>query len=149
MSDTVFSGVEKLTKLLNGELKLLEKMKELTDEQARQIEADEFDGLGELLNERQALIEKINGLHQESNPLMQSYVSSSDYGAVLQIDNLRNKIKQTLLECKELNEKNVGALADKTKDHTEKIDQQSTKIKGIGGYAQAVTSTSERFDKKT
>ena len=102
-----------------------------------------------MLDERQTLIEKINGLHQESTPLMQSYVSSSDYGAILQIDNLRSKIKKILSQCKELNEKNVSVLADKSKEHTEKIDKQSAKIKGIGGYAQAVPNTPERFDKKT
>ena len=149
MSGIVFAGEVKFTKLLNDELNLLEQMKSLTEEQARYIEMDEFDELVKLLDNRQKLIEKIDGLHQETDPLMQSYISSADYGTILQIENLREKIKKTLTLCKEQNDRNVKALSEKSEDHSEKIEKQSAKRKVIGGYAQAVPTSSERFDKKT
>jgi len=149
VSDIVFSSEGKLLKLLSEELGLLEQMKKLTDEQSRHIERDEFEELGKLLEERQKLIEKINGLHQETAPLVQSCVSSSDYETVLQIDNIRGKIKQILTECNAQNDRNVEELSRKSEEYTERIEKQSSKRKVIGGYAQAVPNSSERFDKKT
>jgi len=149
VSGIVFSGEVKFTKLLNDELNLLEQMKSLTEEQARYIEMDEFDELVKLLDNRQKLIEKIDGLHQETDPLMQSYISSADYGTILQIENLREKIKKTLTLCKEQNDRNVETLRQKSEEHAEKIEKQSAKRKVIGGYAQAAPTSSMRFDKKT
>ncbi|MCL2221164.1 MAG: flagellar protein FlgN [Oscillospiraceae bacterium] len=149
MSDIVLSGEGKLLKLLGEERVLLEQMKKLTDEQARHIEKDEFEELGKLLDKRQELIEKINGLHQESAPLMQSCVSSSDYEMVVKIDELKSKIKQILAECNDQNNRNVEELRHKSQDYAERIETQSSKRKVIGGYAQAVPNSSEKFDKKT
>ena len=149
MSDNFFEKTTRLTKLLGDELKLLESIKELTDEQTRQIEMDEFDGLEKLLEHRQELIEKINGLHQESQELMQSYVSSSSLKPVREIERLKEEIKYLLQNCKELNEKNVEMLRHKSTAQKEKIGKQSAQRKGIGGYAQAVPTSSEMFDKKT
>ena len=149
MSDVFFKGRSRLTELLGEELKLLENIKELTDEQTRQIEMDEFDGLEKLLGSRQELIDKINGLHQDSEPLMQSYVSSSDSQKIREIDELQEEIKQILQSCKESNERNVEMLSHKSVSQKEKIGKQSAQRKGIGGYAQAVPTSSEMFDKKT
>jgi len=149
VSGFAVTSEKRLTELLGEELKLLNNIVELTDEQTRQIDLDEFDGLGKLLDDRQKLIEKINGLHQETTPLMQSYVSSSDYEKIYEIDDLRDQIKQVLTKCKNLNEINVEALSQKSTIQSEKIEKQSAQRKGIGGYAQAVPTSSERFDKKT
>ncbi|MCL2248431.1 MAG: flagellar export chaperone FlgN [Oscillospiraceae bacterium] len=149
MSDNFFEKATRLTKLLDDELKLLENIKELTDEQTRQIEMDEFDGLEKLLERRQELIEKINGLHQESQELMQSYVSSSSLKPVREIENLKEEIKYLLQTCKESNERNIEMLSHKSTTQKEKIGKQSAQRKGIGGYAQAVPTSSEMFDKKT
>jgi flagellar biosynthesis/type III secretory pathway chaperone len=149
VSDIFIEKESGLAKLLDDELKLLEKIKELTDEQTRQIEMDEFEGLEKLLESRQELIRKINGLHQDSQELMQSYISSSNLEPISGVDDIKKKIKYLLEYCKKSNEKNVEMLKYKSTEQKEKIGKQSAQRKGIGGYAQAAPTSSEMFDKKT
>ena len=149
MNVIAFSEIERLAELLREELKILEEIEVLTDEQTRLIDHEEFDELTKLLSSRQRLMDKINGLHQETTPLMQSYVSSSKHNPVYEVDEIREQIKQVLTKCRTLNEANVNVLREKSTLQSEKIEKQSAQRKGIGGYAQAVPTSSERFDKKT
>ena len=143
MSKTASADIEKLSKLLAEELELYGQIQKLTEEQTDLLSEDDIDAFNSSLDKREELIEKIKGLHQDSNPLMHSCVSND------KIDELMKKIRKTLETCSKLNDKNEEILREKTQDHTKKIDEQSSKRKGIGGYAQSVPNTPEMFDKKT
>ena len=149
MSEFTSADINRLTDLLQNELELLGKVRKLTDKQTTLLAEDDITPFERSLDERQELIEKINGLHQESNPLMQSCASQSPDSKKSKIDDLKKKIRETVEICAGLNDKNILTMRDKTEDHTKKIDEQSAKRKGIGGYAQSVPNTPEMFDKKT
>ena len=74
-----FSSKEeaRLLELLGEEQAIFERIRALTGEQATLIAADDMEAFNGSLDSRQELIEKINGLHQETNVLMQSYISFS------------------------------------------------------------------------
>ena len=143
------SDRERLTKLLGEELKLLKQIQKLTEKQTELLSGDDIDPFDDSLNKRQQLIEKINGLHQDSDSLMQSYVSTPLDEADNEIEVLRAQIKELLEICAKRNNENMDALKAKETEHTKKIDEQSKKRKGIGGYAQAVPNIPEMIDKKT
>jgi len=145
------ADIEKLSELLRKELKLYEQIRKLTENQTQLLAKDDIDALNTSLSEREACIGKIKGLHQDSNPLMQSYVSFSMGGkdGNSEIDDLKKQIREILESCNEQNDKNIATMRDKTQEHSKKIDAQSAKRKGIGGYAQSVPNTPEVFDKKT
>jgi len=143
VSKTASADTEKLSKLLSEELELYGQIRKLTEKQTELLAEDDIDAFNISLEQREALIEKIKGLHQESNPLMHSCVSDD------KIDKLKKKIRIELEACSKNNDKNISVLHEKTQDHTKKIDEQSSKRKGIGGYAQSVPNTPEMFDKKT
>ena len=142
----------RLSELLGEELKIYEKIRKITNEQAELLTKDDIEEFNNSLDKREELIEKIKGLHQESEPLMQSYVSFSslaDENKDSTIEGLKKKIRKALEDCAKLNDKNIKAMQNKTEEHAKKIDEQSAKRKGIGGYAQNITSSPEMFDKKT
>jgi flagellar biosynthesis/type III secretory pathway chaperone len=140
---------DRLSELLDKELEIFIKIQELTEKQTELLAGDDIESFDSSLDKRQELIEKINGLHQDSNPLMQSYVSSSEDEKSSEIDELRAKIQDIIETCAKINNENIAAIQAKSEEHKEKIDKQSKKRKGIGGYAQAVPNTPEMFDKKT
>jgi len=140
---------DRLSELLVKELEIFERIRKLTEKQAELLAKDDVDQFDGSLDKRQELIEKINGLHQESDPLMQSYVSSPADEKCAEIEDLREKIRETVGICAGLNDKIVAEMKVKSKEHSEKIDRHSAKRKGIGGYAQAVPNTPEVFDTKT
>jgi len=148
VSKIASADLERLSKLLGEELKLHEKILKLTEEQTKLLTKDDIEAFNSSLDKREELIEKIKGLHQESNPLMQSYASSSDEGGG-KIDELKTKIRNELSICAQLNDENLAVVNQKSEGHTKKIEEQSAKRKGIGGYAQSVPNTPEMFDKKT
>jgi len=143
--------IEQLSELLNKELDCYVQIRKLTEEQTELLAKDDIEAFDESLDKRETLIEKIKGLHQESTPLMQSYVSFSSNGkkADSKIDGLTKQIREQLEICAKLNDINAGTMKIKTDEHTKKIDEQSAKRKGIGGYAQAVPNVPEMFDKKS
>ena len=140
---------DRLSVLLRKELEIFEKIRNLTGKQAELLAKDDVDQFDSSLDKRQELIEKINGLHQESDPLMQSYISLPADEKSPEIEDLREKIRDIVGICAELNEKNVAEMKVKSEAHKKKIDKHSAKRKGIGGYAQAVPNTPEVFDTKT
>ena len=151
MSNFASADKERLSKLLGEELEIYGQIKKLTDKQAELLAKDDIDAVNGSLDKRAELIEKIKGLHQDSEPLMQSYVSfaaggkNDDSG----IENLREQIRAAIEICMKLNNENIDGMKGKTEEHTKKIDEQSAKRKGIGGYVQSVPNTPEVFDKKT
>jgi len=142
---------ERLTTLLGDELELYKQIRKLTEEQAELLSKDDIEAFNESLDKREEIIEKIKGLHQESAPLMQSYVSSTTGGKnkIKEIDKLKKQIQEELEFSSRQNDDNIETMKQKTEDHTKRIDEQSAKRKGIGGYAQSVPNTPEVFDKKT
>jgi len=143
--------VARLLELLGDELKIYKQIQKLTEKQAQLLAKDDIDSFNNSLEKRAELIEQIKGLHRESDPLMQSYVSTSESSKDRNgdIDKTIKEIRQTLEVCSGLNEDNIAAMKAKTEDHTSKIKEQNAKRKGIGGYAQSVPNTPEMFDTKT
>jgi len=142
---------KRLLELLENELELYKQIRKLTEKQAQLLNKDEIDSFNGSLEKRAELIEKIKGLHQDSDPLMQSYVSAikNVANADESIEKLREQIRGEITECSRLNDENMAAMKDKVEEHTKKIDEKSAQRKGIGGYAQAVPNTPEIFDKKS
>jgi len=144
------ADIERLSKLLSDELELHEKIQKLTEKQTQLLAKDDIEGFDSSLDKRAELIEKIKGLHQESDTLMQSYVSdTASEKKSDSIEKLREQIRKALETCAGLNDENIAAMKEKTEEQAKKIDEQRAKGKGIGGYAQSVPNTPEVFDKKT
>jgi len=151
VSKLASADMERLSKLLGNELEIYGEIQKLTEKQADLLAKDDIEGFDSSLDKRAELIEKIKGLHQESDPLMQSYVSVSTNEDTTdsKIEELRKQINEILEVCAGLNDKNIASMKVKTEEHTKKIDEQRAKGKGIGGYAQSVPNTPEVFDKKS
>ena len=149
MSKTASAESERLSELLSEELKLYEKIRKMTEEQEKLLAKDDIVAFNISLDKREKLIEEIKGLHQESNPLMQSCASTSSGDKKTKIEELKKKIREVIEACAHLNDKNIVSLKEKTEGLTKEIDEKSAKRKGIGGYVQSVPNKSEMFDKKT
>jgi len=145
------ADMEQLAKTLAKELDLYEQIHKLTKTQTELLNKDDIDAFNSSLDKRAELIEKIKGLHQESEPLKQSYISftKKDNKSDSQIDSLLDQIKKIIESCAKLNDENIASMEEKTKEQSKKIDEQRAKGKTIGGYAQSVPNTPEVFDKKT
>jgi len=140
---------ERLSESLSKELEIFGQIRKLTEKQSELLSKDNIESFDKSLDKRAELIEKINGLHQESAPLMQSYMSLTGSDKNAEIDNLREQIRKTVESCAELNDKNMAALKERSEENTKRIDKLSANRKGISGYAQSVPNTPEIFDKKT
>ena len=151
MNQLTTVDTKRLLELLENELDLYIQIRKLTEKQAQLLSKDDIDAFNGSLEKRAELIEKIKGLHQDSDPLMQSYVSVAKSAANKDegIEKLREQIRREIAECSRLNDENMAAMKDKVEEHTRKIDEKSAQRKGIGGYAQAVPNTPEIFDKKS
>ena len=151
MSKFASADKERLTKLLSEKLDIYKKIFKLTEEQTQLLDKDDIEAFNGSLDKRAKLMEKINGLHQESETLMQSYVlaSSDNDKKNSDIDELDKEIRKILIDCANLNEKNIATMNEKTQEQAKKIEEQSAKRKGVTGYVQSVPNTPEVFDKKT
>jgi len=142
----------RLLELLGEEQAIFERLRELTGEQTDILAADDVEALDESLDRRQELIEKINGLHQESDVLMQSYITfseSADGGKVTAIETAAEQLRGVIAECVELNGSNLTLAKETAKEYVKRIDELSVGKKSVGAYAQNVPNSSELFDKKT
>ena len=142
----------RLISLLEEELGLFEQMKEKTVNQTELLASDDMEAFNESLDKREKLKEKINGLHQESDVLMQSYISSCHSGGrgkVKAIDKLREKIKGIIEECRSINEKNFEAAKGRIEEYTKRLKELDTSKKTFNAYALDVPDNSEHFDKTT
>jgi flagellar biosynthesis/type III secretory pathway chaperone len=149
VSKITSADLEKLSNLLDKEYEILEQIRKLTEKQSELLTKDKISEFDSSLDKRAELIEKINGLHQDSDALMQSYMSLPENEKNKKIEKLREQIQGMLKLCAELNDKNMAELKEKTEEHIRRIDKMNDNIKGIGGYAQAVPNAPELFDKKT
>ena len=142
----------RLLDLLGQETEIFKQMLKLTEHQTELIEADEIDEFNASLDNRQELIEKINGLHQESQLLMQSYIAytgASGGKSILTIDAASEKLRELVTACARLNEKNAATAKERAKNYAERSGKISTSRKGLTSYIQNVSRESEIFDKMT
>jgi len=142
----------RLLELLDKELEIFKQIHGLTEKQAELLAADDVDAFGESLDSRQDLIEKINGLHQESDILMQSYVSfSKGVGNKKSraIETAIEEISRLIAECFGLNDKNTTIAKLMADDYIQRIGKLSLGRKSLGVYAQGVPNDPELFDRKT
>jgi len=140
----------RLLELLRKELEIFMRMRELTVKQKELIEADELEALDASLDRRQELIEEINGLHQETDVLMQSYVLySAAEKSISEIDTVAARIRDIVAECAGLNDSNMSEAKNKSEDYTNRIGELSLNRKGLGAYIQEVENRPEMFDKMT
>ena len=150
MSEFTRDNAVRLLGLLRKEHELFEQMLKLTEKQKELLAADDIEELDKSLDRRQEIIEKINGLHQESNLLMQSYMSyqkAPGKKKVNEIEAASKQLKDTIAKCAALNEKNTAAANEKNKAYTEQIDKLSSARKSIGSYIQPIENDPEMFDK--
>jgi len=152
VSDFSKDNGSKLLNLLKEELGVWEQIRGLTESQAELLMSDDEGVLEGSLESRQGLIEKINGLHQETDILMQSYntFSKSKIGKKCPVvESTIDKLRKVITECIALNDENIATAKEMTEGYTERIDSLSLKRKSLGAYAQGVPYDSELFDKKT
>ena len=152
MSNFSSENEARLLDLQNEELEILKKVRELTERQAELLQADDIEAFSESIDSREALIEKINGLHQESNILMQSYISfagAAGAGKIDAIEDMNRQLAEELAGCVELNDKNATLTKEKTADYMKQIGKLSLGRKSLGAYVQDVPNDSQLFDKKT
>ena len=162
---------ERLLELLGQELELFGRIREQTAAQAELLKADDSEGFGRSLDERQGIIEKIDGLHQECDALMQSYISFSDPqgdrpatasggagpsgaapsggGKIEKIERAALRLREAIAECVELNDKNAALAQDMAEEYIKQIGNLSLKRKSLGKYALGVPNNPEHFDKMT
>ena len=142
---------DRLLELLGEKLKLSETVRDFTERQAKLIEEGDFEKLEESLRGRQEAIDKIDGLHQESSLLMQSFASSAGSGGAgsPEIESADRKLGDVMGECAALNEKNMELLKNKMKDQSEKSERMRQSRESLGLYAQGGSNPAELFDRMT
>ena len=151
MSVFTADNAARLLDLLGKEQEIFGQIRETTEKQTELIEADDIEGFDKSLDSRQELIEKINGLHQETELLMQSYMSYSTShagGKIEKIDKAIEQLQNTIAECAKMNEKNTAAAKQRAEDYAERSGKLNIGRKSLGSYMQTVESNSEMFDKK-
>ena len=143
---------KQLFESLEQNLKLFGKVREISLNQKNLIAEDDFEALNESLQKRQDVIDKINGLHRDFAPLMQSYVSFAESGGGAtdsEIEKASKKLTELINECAVLNDSNMQMLKDKMKTHSEKSEKMRQSRESLGLYAQGGVNSAELFDKMT
>lgn len=141
---------ERLLELLGLELELFDRIRGLTAKQAGLLDAGDTGGFEKSLDDRQGIIDRIDGLHQESEVLMQSYISfSGSGGSDDAIEAAAGSLKTAITECVEMNDLNMAAAREKTEDYIRQIGELSLKRKSLGKYALDVPNNPTMFDKMT
>ena len=143
---------ERLLDFLGRELGLFEQLLGLTERQAELLAEDDADAFSISLETSLGLIEEINGLHQESELLVQSYMSESagagrEKSAAIEAETER--IHELILKCAGVNDGNMAVAKEKAEDYIKQIGKLSLNRKSIGAYIQSVPNTSEIIDKKS
>ena len=149
---SLFSGNDaaRLLDLLNRELEAFGRIRELAEEQTELIAEDDIEAFDKSLDRSQEIIEKINGLHQESDSLMQSYMSSVNAGGRDgRIDAAAEQLRGAIAECAAMNEKNINSAKERTGEYTKRIGELSLSRKSLGSYMNNTLNNSEIFDKMT
>lgn len=149
-SSTVIDNSQ-LGAVLSKELKLFGKVLSNCEEQAQLLKDDKIDELNATSSKMDKLRDEINGLHQELGELMQSYSLDAAKSGVrdVDIDTAYAQLMDIIREGALLNEQNMNLLKVKSQEQTKKIDKQRSQREGITGYAQAVVSNPEMYDRTT
>ena len=146
---------KRLLELLGEELEIFAKIREMTGRQAKLLEADDneaLEALNKSLNERQPLIEEIDGLHKERTPLMQSYLAFAISPGGRKNEAIESKARQlrnAIADCAAINSGNIDAAKGKKQEYSDRIGKLSIGRKSLGAYAQSVPYNSELFDRKS
>ena len=151
MSTFTKAEAAKLLELLEQERITYGSMLQLTKEQTEHIAADEVEAFEKSLDIRQQLIDKINGLHQGREPLMQSYLSYLEGNNGKKIDRIENMVAEIhglLTECSQINDENAAKAQEIAKGYSLRISDLNLKKKSIGSYIQNVDN-SDFFDRLT
>ena len=147
-----FPQEARLLSLLEEATELAERVADLAKEQSRLLASDDLNGFNIALDHGQTLIDKINGLHQESEALMQSYASyavSENGGKIEAIETAVARFAELLDQGATMNARNLGEAKEKAQEFIRQIGNLSMKRKSLGLYAQHGGGSSEIFDKKT
>ena len=150
---TVFPQEERLLGLLGEAAEFASQVIALEREQSKYLIADDLDAFNKSLDSVGGIIERMKGLHQETEPLMQSYASyyNSEGGSRIEaIDNAAQELVSLMEQCSAQSNSNLEDAKDKANEFVRQIDDLSTKRKSVGIYAQSTgESSSSVFDKKT
>jgi len=152
VSDFSVDSKARLLELVKEELELFGQMRGIAEKQAELIESDDIATFEGTLDRRQEIIEKINGLHQESDPLMQSYVSyvnSADGKSDGELEKAIGQLRGIIAECAEMNETVLDAAKAKAVDYTERIARMSLSRESLGRYQHELPNPPQMFDKMT
>jgi len=150
--DFTHSEAARLLELLGQEQKLFNRVLELTEKQAGLLAADDIEAFDKSLDGRQELIEEIDGLHQELDVLMQSYVlfsASSSGGMIEEIQNAVAERYDLIARCVALNGENEAVAKEKAEDYIKRIGKLSLSRKSIEVYAPDMPDSSILFDEKS
>ena len=143
----------RLLALLEQELVLIAQISGLTEEQTGMIAQDDIDSFDRSLDGRRELIDEIDKLHQETEVLMQSYMSRAGAkdagGRIKAVDDLVTRISDALAGCAGTNDKNIKAAQEKAEEYISRIGKLSLSRKSLGAYIQDVGNDPELFDKMT
>ena len=152
MSDFSADNKKRLLVLKKQETELFAQMRGITEKQAELIEADDLAAFNETLDSRQELIEKINGLHQESDALMQSYISYADSPEgekIGELDAAIAELRGLVAEIAGMSEGIMEAAKTRAAHYTERIGTLSLSRKSLGKYQTDLPNSPQMFDKMT
>ena len=152
MNDFSQGKETRLLELLDQEIELFTRIYELTEKQAALLTEDDVGAFNSSLDSRQELIEKINGLHQESDSLMRSYASFTGSATGKKIDQIESAVakrQELMAGCLALNGKNTAVAKEKAGDYIKRIEKLSQDRKGLETYTPSVPNDPELIDKKT
>ena len=140
----------RLLDLLGRQQGLFAEILAVTEKYTGLISADEAEELDESIQVRQDIIGKIKGLHQESDPLMQSYISfskSKEGKSIPEIDSAAKRLRETIAECARLNDISIAAAKEKLEEYSKDGDLKRKSRESIGLYIQGLTNAPRHFDK--
>lgn len=140
-----------MVQLLNEELKAYSEIRTIAEAQNEVLDNDNIEDFNSLLLKRGELIDEITELQQMKNVLLKpcNQSTSNEDDQSNDVDKILEKIRDELTKCAKINDKQMDIIKSKTEVLTKKIDDQSTRRKGIGGYVQAVPNESDTFDEST
>ena len=152
MSDFPREKEESLLSILGRERELFAELLETLGEQAGLIAADDIEAFDKALEKGRNITQKVDGLHQETSLLMQSYALYSNSGDNREsdaVETLTGQIRDITAKCAELNEKITAEAKNKAAQYTQEINRLNLSRKSIGLYAQGVTNNPEHFDRRS
>ena len=151
MIDFSKRDIDKLTKLISKELELFEKYLSETMAQTEYIEFDDDEGLTSSIEEQTRISEEIDKLHSQTAPMIKAYRASlvgKKPDETSAIEKAALRIRTILKESSEINAANIKAANEKKTEYSEHISKIAKGKKGLSGYTQQLTDTSDLFDKK-